>query len=118
MHRTRVAICSSLALAGALIVATPTTASAANGCQDISMGAGVYNSTTFEYANNWSISPVATYENYTWYLKRTDDSIVDSYGPMSGGMDRIYTPAHNNYRIQIHNLGTSAHTYEVCYWDE
>jgi len=87
---------------------------AAFGCTDLAAGPGVFNSTGFEYATNWTITLQPEGYGYNLYLKRTDGSIAYTTSEQYYDFNLPLQPG-NNYRLQLQNVSTVTEHWHVCW---
>lgn len=122
--RARTVLSVAAVATGVLAFCGAPQAVAATGYQDLAAGAGVYTSTTVEYATNWWIK--GGNSPYMWYLRKVDGTVVQSGGPTTGWVPVPVVPG-NNYYLQVFNDSKAGggsgvvESWRVCYttssWD-
>jgi hypothetical protein len=89
----------------------------ATGCQRVPssgyIGQGVFANTTFQYSNYWSWSDASSYQSFTWYIKKTDQT-TQAYASSYGGGGSWSGPA-NIYQWKVQNHGSAPQAWNVCY---
>ncbi len=89
----------------------------ANGCQRVPSSGfishNVYASTSSEYANFWYWSSGSSNESFSWWIKKTDGSVVaHGSSPGGGGSQSV---AANVYYWQVQNTGSDPQAWNACY---
>ena len=89
----------------------------ANGCQRVPssgfVGHNVYASTSSEYANFWYWSSGSLNESFSWWIKKTDGTVVaHGSSPGGGGSQSV---AANVYYWQVENTGSDPQAWNACY---
>jgi hypothetical protein len=89
----------------------------ATGCQRVPtsgyLNNGASANTAVEYANHWEWSSGSSSQPYSWWIKKTDGTTVDSGSPASAGGSS--DPAANDYYFRIQNRGATPQAWNVCY---
>ncbi len=89
----------------------------ANDCQRVPssgfVGHDVYASTSSEYANFWYWSSGSSNESFSWWIKKTDGTVVaHGSSPGGGGSQSV---AANVYYWQVENTGSDPQAWNACY---
>jgi hypothetical protein len=95
----------------------PTAQPDANGCQRVPssgfIGHNVSASTSNEYANFWYWSSGSSSESFSWWIKKTDGTVVaHGASPGGGGSQSV---AANIYYWQVQNTGSDPQAWNACY---